>query len=487
MHFLIEKNMKLFFLFLLSFCLFPIAADSQVKFPDTPAGKRGQQILDLLNGEIKIEPKEFVNQNCSDSFKNSIPENQWGGLLKQLISMSPGFELVKINKSDEYEIEFVIQLKSNNMFMTVNTLVEKLSPNLISGMRFVPGGSSQSGMKSQVKPDPGQTAENVEHIKDYISKLSAQNKFSGSVIVAKEGKILLHQTAGYANKRFKVFNEADTKFNLGSLNKSFTTVAILQLVEKGKIGIDDPVGNYLDFFPKDIAEKVTIRQLLDMSSGWGDYWDNKYYLQHKDELRTVNQYMEFIKNIPLDFEPGSHMQHSNIGFEVLGAVIEKVSKMDYFNYIREDIYKPAGMINSDSYNRDSPVKNLATGYTNNNVMDTINTGWEWENTYILSPRETPAGGGYSTTEDMLNYDNALRNGKLIGEAYLNFMDKRFKGNIGDSLIPTRVLRSAGGAPGVSTFFARDMKNGFTIIVLSNYDHPVAIDVGNEIINLLGLE
>ncbi|MEJ2616589.1 MAG: serine hydrolase [Ignavibacteriaceae bacterium] len=487
MHFLVEQKMKLFFLFLLSLCLFPFATHSQVKFPDTPAGKKGQQILNLLNGEIKIEPKEFVKQHCSESFKNSIPENQWGGLLKQLMSMSPEFELVKINKSDEHEIEFVIQLKSNNMFMTVNTLVEKSSPNLISGMRFEPGGSSQSAMKSQVKPVAGQTAENIKKIKDYLSKLSEQNRFSGSIIVAKQGKILLQETAGYANKRFKALNKPDTKFNLGSLNKSFTSVAILHLVEEGKVGVDDPIGKYLDYFPKNIAEKVTIRQLLNMTSGWGDYWDNKYYLQHKDELRTVNQYMELIKDIPLDFEPGTRMQHSNTGFEVLGAVIEKVSKTDYFNYIREHIYKPAGMTNSDSYNRDSPVENLATGYTNDNVMDTNNSGWKWENTYMLSPRGTPAGGGYSTADDLLNYGIALRKGKLISRAYLNFMDNRFKGKLGDSSTPTRILRSAGGAPGVSTFFGRDRKNNFTIIVLSNYDHPLAIDVGNQIIKMLGLE
>lgn len=345
--------------------------------------------------------------------------------------------------------------------------------------------------RSQVKLQPvlkqNNDAQNINSIKQYLKEQATQGKFSGSVLVAKDGEPLLVESAGLANKRFKVPNNKDTRFNLGSLNKSFTAVAILQLVEAGKIETDDPIGKYLDFFPKNVADKVTVRHLLTMSSGWGDYWGNEYYSHHKDELRSVNQYLEFIKDIPLDFEPGSRTQHSNIGYEVAGAIIEKVSGMDYFDYIRKNIYQRAAMSNSDSYDRDSPVENLATGYTNYHVKDTIRSGWLWENTYILSPRGTPAGGGYSTVEDMLKYDIALRNGKLIGEACFDFMSNGYKGKIGDPFLPQKVLRGAGGASGVSAFLGRDRKDGYTIIVLTNVDNPVAIDIGNEIIKMLGLE
>lgn len=344
-----------------------------------------------------------------------------------------------------------------------------------------------SQVKLPVNHKTNQINENIKNIKAYITKLGKDGKFSGSALVAKNGKILLHQTYGYADKSFKVLNKPDTKFNLGSLNKSFTAVAILQLVQEGKIGIDDPIGKYLDYFPKDIADKVTIRQLLNMSSGWGDYWNNEYFLQHKDELRNVRQYMKFIKGIGLNFSPGLHMQHSNIGFEVAGAVIEKVSGIDYFDYIREKIYKPAGMKNSDSFDRDGPTDNLALGYTNINDADKNKTGFNWENTYLLSPKGTPSGGGYSTVEDMLKFDDALRNGKLISKDYFNFMNNDFKGKIGDPFTAGKILRNAGAAPGVAAFYACDMKNGFTIIVLSNYDPPEGIKIGNEIIKMLELQ
>ncbi|MFH1197125.1 MAG: serine hydrolase [bacterium] len=487
------RHQKLYFVFthLVLIWLFPLILYSHEKLPDTPAGKRGQQIMDLLNSNTPLEPKEFVRQNCSENFKNNIPENQWGGLFNQLMNMSSNFELTKINKSDEYEIEFVIQLTSNKMFLTVAVNVEEVLPNFISSMMFTPGGGAPGDtpapQQNQNQPVIGIDAEKIQKLKDYLKEMASMDKFSGSVLVAKDNKILLHETAGYANKRFQVFNKPDTKFNLASIGKSFTSVAILQLIESGKMSIDDPIGKYLTIFPKDISEKVTIRHLLNMSSGWGDYWDNEYYLAHRNQLRTVSDYQEFIKEMPLGFEPGTSTVHSNTGFEVAGAIIEKVSGMDYFDYIRQKIFIPAGMTNTDAFHRDSPVENLAVGYTNMNPNDTEGTGYQWENTYMLSPRGTPAGGCYSTVEDMLKYDTALREGKLVGKDYFNFASNGYRGKIGDPFVQQRVGCAAGGTVGASTLLARDMNNGFTIIVFTNYDHPIGVDIGNEIIKMLGLE
>lgn len=335
------------------------------------------------------------------------------------------------------------------------------------------------------KPSGQPDQETIHQVKAYLQKQAAEGRFSGTALVAKDGKALLIESAGMASKRFQSPNRTDTKYNLGSLNKSFTSVAILQLAEAGKIGIDDPIGRYLDLFPKEISEKVTIRQLLNMSNGWGDYWQNRYFLEHKDNLRTVADHMDFIKDLPLSFEPGTKTQHSNTGFEVAGAIIEKVSGLDYFDYIRKYIYKPAGMVNSDSYDRDSPVENLATGYTNNHQLDTLRKGWLWENTYILAPRGTPAGGGYSTVEDMLKYDNAIRSGKILGTSYVNFMSNGYKGSIGDPVEKT-LSKGAGGAAGVSTFYARDWKSGITVVVFTNIDHPVAPEIGDEILKIMGI-
>lgn len=461
-----------------------------IAFPDTAAGHRAQELFDLFNDKTTLAPKEFVRQNCSDEFKSRIPQGAWGGAIAQLKAMAGSVELASIEKSEPLSISFTIRSKSRGMSFRIDLDVESKDPNLIQGMGFRPAGQGGGAPAPALSPARAATvpkSADLGQVKAFLAEQARLGRFSGAALIARDGEPLLREAAGMASKRFHAPNRIDTKFNLGSLNKSFTAVAVLQLVEAGKIGIDDPIDKYLNYFPRSVGEKVKIRHLLTMRSGWGDYWGHPYFLQHKDELRSVSQYMEFIKSIPLDFEPGTKAQHSNTGYEVAGALIEAVSGMDYFTYIREKIYQPAGMGDTDTYDRDSPVENLAVGYTNMHPLNENAIDFRWENTYLLSPRGTPAGGGYSTVDDLLKYDAALRGGKLIGKKYVDFMQSGFQGTIGDPFIPQRVSRSAGGANGVSTFLARDLRTGYTIIILTNVDNPIAIEIGNEIIRILGLE
>lgn len=468
-------------------------------FPNTPAGKRAKEVVELLNGISLYELEDYIKNQYASGFRDAFPVATHKGIFQTTQTMFGKVKVVDITKSTENEVSVVLESERGDAWLNLILQVEEDDPHRITLMGLRPGtrpSNSETKEKNQTgqveivdKPHKYKEAmfSNLEELHQYLLKKTEKNKFSGTVLIAKDGNPIFQRAYGYASKRFEVPNKLDTKFNLGSINKSFTAVAILQLVEDGKILIDDPIGKYLDIFPQDIADKVTIRHLLNMRSGWGDYWGNEYYLSHQNSLRTLVDYMEFIKDIPLDFEPGTNFQHCNTGFEVAGAIIEKISGMDYFEYIRKNIYESSGMKNTDSYHRDGPVKNLAVGYTNMNSNDPKGKTYQWANTYILSPRGTPAGGGYSTAEDMLKYDQALRNNRLIGKDYMNFMNNRFQGNIGDPHTPRRTSRSAGGAPGMSTLLARDLIKGYTVIVLSNYDFPSAMEVGNEIIKMLGLE
>jgi CubicO group peptidase (beta-lactamase class C family) len=342
--------------------------------------------------------------------------------------------------------------------------------------------NKEEGGTQEQKESPPPMAD-LDELHQFLWKKAEAGEFSGAVLIARDGKPLFENAYGYASKRFDVSNTLDTKFNLGSINKIFTSIAILQLAENGKVSLDDPVGKYLDMFPSDIAEKVTLRHLLDMSSGWGDYWENTDFNASQFKLRTVSDYMEFIKDIPLDFEPGTDRQHCNTGFEVAGAVIEKVTGEDYFDYIRTHIYEPLGMTNTDSFHRDGPVKNIATGYTDFTPQGKTGTGYEWSNKYLLSPRGTPAGGGYSTVRDMLKIGQALRNNTVLSEDYTRILWNGFRGDPGDPINPLileRMWVSAGGAPGISAILAIGIESGLTCIVLSNYDFPVAMDIFGEI-------
>src|SRR6185503_9889262 len=235
----------------------------------------------------------------------------------------------------------------------------------------------------------------------YLDEASANDRFSGAVLVAKNGQPVFQKAYGFANQTTKVPNNLQTKFDLGSMNKMFTAIAIAQLAERGKLSFTDTVGKYLPNFPnKAIADKVTIHHLLTHTSGMGSYFNEKFFA-NINSLRTVPDYLPLFADEPLAFEPGTKWQYSNSGFVVLGLLIEKISGQSYYDYVKENIFKPAGMNSTDSYERDKEILNLAIGYTragDNGRLDPAAP--RRANSAMRPPKGSPAGGGYSTVEDL---------------------------------------------------------------------------------------
>src|SRR5205085_7618997 len=157
-------------------------------------------------------------------------------------------------------------------------------------------------------------------------------------------------------------------------------VAIAQLAEKGKLSLTDPISRYLDkgWLDKQVADKITIAHLLSHTSGLGSYFNEKFFNSSRALYRNVDDYKPLVEAEKLPFEPGSQWAYSNTGFLLLGAIVEKTSGQDYFAYIRENIYKPAGMINSDCYELDTPIENLAEGYAKDYGKD----GFRWTNNIL---------------------------------------------------------------------------------------------------------
>ena len=476
-----------------------VAIYAQSTFPDTPAGKRAREVLELINkGDVKAG-EEFIANNYAEGFKNAFPMQQHVGLFTMTKRQFGELELDRIENASDYSIEVIFRSKTSDMGLLVLIDLESSAPYKIARMGVQPAGRSSSQPSSQTKTEKENTYRALGNAQDvpfsnwkemdaHLVRQTGENKFSGVVMVAKEGKPVFMKAYGMASKTYQVPNRIDTKFNLASLGKWFTSVAVTQLAEEGKIHFDDPIGMYLKDFPKEAAEKVTIRHLLQMRSGWGDYWQNETYQNNRDNLRSVPDYIAFLKDLPLEFEPGTRMVHSNTSFIVLGAIIEAVSGQDFDTYVREHILKPAGMVNTyPCASRDEPIANVATGYTNQNPFDLDKIGHQWSNVYFIAASGTPAGGGYSTAEDFLAFDIALRNHRLLSEKYTNFMLNRYQGNVNEAVsVPSFLVRTAGGAPGANTFYVLDFKQGYTIIILTNYDMPVAGALGQNIILMLGL-
>jgi len=312
-------------------------------------------------------------------------------------------------------------------------------------------------------------------LESYVNRMAKNDDFSGSVLLAKGGNVLFKSAHGLASKRFNVANNVQTKFNLGSMNKMFTSVSVMQLVESGKLSLNDKLSKFADetWLPKEITNKIEIRHLLTHSSGLRSYFNDTFMKTSKNNFRALADYKPLIKDENLRFEPGTSNRYSNTGMFMLGVVIEKVSGQSYFEYIREHIYKPAGMVNSDSYEMDQPVLNLAIGYKSDQGNA---TGWS-NNIYTHVLKGGPAGGGFSTVEDLHRFSLALSTYKLLSKKFTeelysakpNLHSPAYGyGFVVRGTPDNRIVGHGGGFEGISSALDIHLDRGYTFTVLSNY-------------------
>lgn len=323
-------------------------------------------------------------------------------------------------------------------------------------------------------------SQSQQEIQGYLDSLATDNKLSGAILVAKDGVPIATKAFGEANKAKNVPIRLDTKFNLGSMNKMFTGVAIAQLAQAGRLDFNDPISKHLPDYPnKELADKITIHQLLTHTSGMGSYSIEAFKAQ-REKLTTIAAYFPLFVNQPPSFAPGEKFEYSNAGFLVLGAIIEKVSGQDYYSYVRDHIYKPAGMLNTGFYEPGKEIPNLATGYTRMGADGRPGSEVR-ENTDRLEVRGGPAGGGYSTVEDLLKFHVALRTFKLLNREYTELVTKgkvdagaigRYAYGFGDKVVDGKhIVGHNGGWPGVAANFEMYPELGYTSVILLNTDPP----------------
>ena len=314
-------------------------------------------------------------------------------------------------------------------------------------------------------------AEAVAALSARADELAAADVFSGAVLVARDGEVLVEDAWGFADREAGTPNTADTKFRIGSMNKMFTAVAILQLVEDGELTLDEPIGTYLPDYPnEEVASQVTVRHLLTHTGGTGDIFGPEFDA-HRLELREHSDYVDLYGSRGLSFEPGSQFEYSNYGFVLLGAIIEAVTGESYYDYVRDNVFEPAGMTSTDSLPESEDVPNRAVGYWR--------PGDAWEpNTDTLPWRGTSAGGGYSTVGDLMRFAQALQSGTLIPPEMLaeatsphGEVDYGFGFDVGDD--PVASYGHGGGAPGINGDLRIYPELGYVVVVLSNLDPPAA--------------
>lgn len=312
-----------------------------------------------------------------------------------------------------------------------------------------------------------------------VGTAASRSGFSGEVAVARHGRIVFAHGYGLANRARVQRVTLDTAFNLASMGKMFTGVAAAQLVEAGKLRFGDRIGQYLPQLTARMRS-ITVAQLLDHTSGLGDFFGDPGYERLLPRLTTLGAYLPLVKRESLQFRPGTHWSYSNSGFLLAGLVIEKVSGERYEEYLARHVWKRAGMSHTGCFKRSHLPAFAAIGYQDGGAP----------NTATLAPVGTSAGGCYSSARDLLAFARALESGRLLGRALVK--------TITTSKVPapgggygygfgTRkgsTIWHNGGAPGAAGELDINPKLGLVAVILGNMSPPHVFPVVDATLNAL---
>lgn len=445
------------------------AADAPVALPSTPAAEHFRAWLEAFNqGDVAGLSAMMTKHFSAEALKARSADaraQRMAGMRKDFGPLT----VLKVVETTPTHLRLLARQGAEQL-VDVNLDCEAQTPFAVTGVRLEMVDSAD-----EVKPVTAMTEpEILAAIDRELAERARTDRFSGAVLVAKNGAPLLRKAYGAADRRFAVANRPDTRFNLGSINKNFTKAAIAQLAEQGKLKLDDSIDRYLPDYPKAVATKVTIDMLITMRSGIGDIFGPAFDAMDRSKLRTIQDYIPLFRDQPLWFEPGTDQRYSNGSYVLLGAIIEKVSGESYYDYVRAHLFVPAGMTRTDSYAVDEIVENLATGYTREGEANAPLRS----NVYRLPARGSSAGGGYSTLDDMLAYVTALRAGKLMSAPYASWVLGGPRPERGGTASTTAAAMSAGlswgiagGSAGVNATL--ELEGPYVLVVLSNLDPPSA--------------
>ncbi|HNR55021.1 MAG TPA: serine hydrolase [Flavobacteriales bacterium] len=315
------------------------------------------------------------------------------------------------------------------------------------------------------------TRAQVARIDSLMQVIADRTDFSGTVLVGDQGEVIYHKAFGLANREWNVPNTIRSRYKLASLGKQFTALLILQMVDEGKVALDDPLVKYIPAYRVKDAERITLRQVLSHTSGMPNY----HAIPDFDSIvakqpRTLERFVDLFMDKPLLFEPGSASHYTNLGYSALALVAQRVGGLPFSELLRTKIFEPAGMLDSFTEDDQAVKPHMTNGY--------VNTWTGYDREAYRDPSSVIGSGNVtSTAMDLFRYDQALRNGKLLsdsmqrewiepvlGDHALGWMVMRVAGEDQDSLT---IAYHDGGNRGFTTVMYRFIGTDRCIVVLSN--------------------
>ena len=432
---------------------------SQPVIPDTPVGIVFIDWLESFNlGELE-QMQSFDEKHCQGEAPPMAP-------MLDFREQTGGFALLRIIRSEPFSLIVIIQEKHSDTVAQLEMSVSSEDPQQMLNLNLF-----MTARPADLAIERMTESAALKALSAHAESESKHDRFSGALLIAKQGKILLQECWGLADRESGKAISLDTQFRLGSINKMFTAVAILQLIEKRQLTLDDPIGNHLTDYPhKETASKVTVRHLLTHTGGTGDIFGPAFN-KNRLALKEHSDYLKLYGERALTHEPGSEHQYSNFGYVLLGALIENLSSVSYNQFMRDNIFLPVGMTSTDSEPETSNVLNRCKSYTRDD-------GKWLPNADFLPWSGNAAGGGYSTVGDLFRFSKALESDSLISRAMLieatrlQTEDYGFGFELsGEGLLQN--YGHGGGAPGMNGMIRIYPKLGYLLIGLSNFDPRAA--------------
>jgi D-alanyl-D-alanine carboxypeptidase len=435
-----------------------------VDLPDTPAGRFERIWLDAYNSADRAQLERY-----NALYDRKAPAEDWIAMRATTGPLTP----VKVTSDGPNEIVVLFAPEKGDALWRSRISIDPANP-----IRLLekPGNGLTTADRPPEFALPRFPRALLNAMADRkIAADVAADRFAGTLLVVRHGKVVYQTAAGLADRGARAPVTMDTKFRLGSANKMFTAVSVLQLVAKGRISLDATVGEYLPDYPNtDFAANVTIRQLLSHTGGAGDIFTEEYE-KARLQTRTLADYVTLFGERAPDTSETGKGAYANYGFVLLGRIVEVVSGEDYYDYVNRHVFAPAGMHDTASLPEETPVPNLSMGYTKQD--DVLR-----DNADTLPWRGSSAGGGYSTARDMARFMAALRAGTLLPPDLLAqaTSPQRLDGWYGFGFFLageglTRNWGHGGGAPGMNASIRVYPELDAIVVALANLDPPAADD------------
>jgi CubicO group peptidase (beta-lactamase class C family) len=443
-------------------------AESAVTLPDTPPGRRLGELLRVVNAGDRAALAEYAKTGFAPNMLQ--PDDSILDFLHGQYRTSGGFELRRVLQSADAQITALVQGRSKrNTWLRYVVGTETSPPHRITGVfAFHASEALAAGDSGPLAHD-----ELPARLESLVDRIAAEGNFSGSVCLARRGKVLVNRAWGEADRGSHARNTPATRFGIASVGKLFTAVGIAMLVESGRLAFEDTVARRIpDWLPPG-AGAVTVEHLLTHTSGLGDYLPQLVDDRSGRRYDRLEDYRRLaISSRPPD-SPGAEFRYSNTGYLLLGALLEKTTGRPWDAWLRDSVFTPARMSHTTAMRPARPDPGIATGYHRED-------GGAWVGTdTLLAGRGTPAGGGVSTAEDLARFAAALAEGRLVSKPMLERMrtprvsmagtGKRY--GYGLEVASGRdgwlVYGHEGGFPGVGALVELHEPDGYVLAVLSN--------------------